>query len=283
MRGLFIGMTTLDIVHYADRNPGVNEKISARETRVYTGGPAANAAVAFAQLGGEAELVSPAGSGSLTELIEGELKQYGVHLDNRSPDNAGDPVVASVLVNTVTGDRSVVGVKPSVKVPESSFNEPKMVPDVVLFDTYYPEIAGPFLQWAKSRNRPTVLDGGSWKPGLENMLEYIDYAICSEKFFPPGCKTPDESACYLLERGVPVVCITRGERAMLLYESDKHPEQIPALPVGRVVDTLGAGDIFHGAFCYHIAETAGNLRGSLTSSAAIASKSVELFGPRLPQ
>jgi sugar/nucleoside kinase (ribokinase family) len=275
-------MTTLDIVHYTDRNPGVNEKISARETRVYAGGPAANAAVAFAQLGGEAELVSLAGSGSLTELISKELYAYGVHLDNRSPDYAGDPVVASVVVNTVTGDRSVVGVKPSGKAPESVFHEPNMVPDVVLFDTYYPEIAEPVLQWAKNRNIPVVLDGGSWKPGLEKMLAYIDYAVCSEKFFPPGCQTPDESASYLLERGVPVVCITRGEKTMLLFEYNRHSEQIPAVPAEKVVDTLGAGDIFHGAFCFHMVETAGDIRKSLTSAAAVASKSVGILGPRLP-
>jgi sugar/nucleoside kinase (ribokinase family) len=275
-------MTTLDIVHYTDRNPGVNEKKSARETRVYAGGPAANAAVAFAQLGGEAELVSLAGSGSLTALIETELRLYGVHLDNRSPENADDPVVASVMVNTVTGDRSVVGVKPSRKAPESVFHEPSGVPDVVLFDTYYPEIAEPVLQWAKNRNIPVVLDGGSWKTGLGKMLGYIDYAVCSEKFFPPGCQTPDESASYLLERGVPVVCITRGEKTMLLFEHNTHPEEIPAVPAEKVVDTLGAGDIFHGAFCFHMVETAGDIRKSLTSAAAVASKSVGILGPRLP-
>ncbi|MGM0432866.1 MAG: PfkB family carbohydrate kinase [Spirochaetota bacterium] len=279
MRGLFLGFTTLDLIHYVHGTIGQNEKISADGTRIHTGGPAANAAITFSQLGGETELITFVGNSHLTSVIAKELSDYGVNLDNRSKADGEHPVAASVVVNTETGDRMVIDVKPSDPRP-SDFTVPQFRPDIVLTDTYYLETVKPYLRWAKGERIPVVLDGGSWKQGLETILPYVNYAICSEKFFAPGCSSFAESAAALRGMGVSTICFTRGEKPILIYEEEGDPQELPVPAAQEVKDTLAAGDIFHGAFCHYIVATGGNLQESLTSAASIASGSVANYGPR---
>ncbi len=279
MRGLFLGMATVDVIHYVRGTFGNNEKAAAEETRIHAGGPAANAAVTYSLLGGDARLVTFAGSGALTACIEQELSSYGVVVDNCSAGEDQNPVTASVIVHIETGDRTVVGVKPRTEPHAASFYEPDILPDVLLFDTYFTATAAPYLSWAMDKRIPTVLDGGSWKRGLETVLPYITYALCSEHFLPPGCTTHDETVEYLKGFGIPAVCITRGERPILLYPPGGSLEEIPVKSPGQVQDTLGAGDIFHGAFCYFIAQGS-DFRSAVTASSRIASQSVCFRGPR---
>lgn len=279
MRGLFIGITTLDVIHYVNSGFGTNDKVSAQETRIHAGGLAANAAVTFSILGGHSRLITYAGGGALTKVIEQELSEYGVELENRSAGHSGGPVTASVIVNTRQGDRAVVGVKPPADPAAPWFREPEHRPDVVLFDTYYIDTAEPYLAWACRENIPAVLDGGSWKPGLERILPYITYGICSQQFYPPGCASHDQTAQYLMSFNIPWVCITRGELPILLYGSGGEKQEIPVPSPGQVRDTLGAGDIFHGAFCFSAASGRG-LEESIKAAAQTASQSVCCYGPR---
>nr|WP_281501849.1 PfkB family carbohydrate kinase [Aliiroseovarius sp. F20344] len=71
--------------------------------------------------------------------------------------------------------------------------------------------------------------------------------------------------------------ITRGAKGVIWQDGDSSGE-IPAVPVAAV-DTLGAGDIFHGAFCHAYAET-GDFVAALSSANRIAAKSCELAGTR---
>lgn len=279
MNGLFIGLTTLDCIHYIADEFGQNVKIAAEETILCTGGPAANAAMTFSLLGGKAHLVSDFGNSELSSVIHNELLHYQISHETPTLDGNCDPIIASVLVHTQTGNRAVAGQKPETSFQTHSFQEPKTEFDVVLSDTYYIPVAHPYLLWANEQGIPTVLDGGSWKNGLEHVLPLIHYAICSEQFFPPGCRNHEETAQFLHQRGVPAVSITRGERPILVYLSDGSFEEIPVKSAGPVIDTLGAGDVFHGAFCYYIA--AGyTFMESLRKASAVAAASVCYRGPR---
>ncbi len=280
MKGLFIGLTTIDIIHYVTAEPEANEKISAADTKVFTGGPAANAAVAFSKLGGKAELVSPAGDSIFTSIAQKELDAYSVRLHNFSRHTGSDPVIASVIVNTLTGNRTVVGVKPQAEEPEPCFETPSIIPDVVLIDTYFNGTAKKYLEWARGHNALVVLDGGSWKPTLDIVLPYVDYAICSEDFRAPGCTAQSETALYLHDFGIETLCFTRGEKPIHVYEQGRGMKEFPVERVLQVTDTLGAGDIFHGAFCFYIVQTRMDFFESLASAAKTAASSIQSFGPR---
>ena len=57
---------------------------------------------------------------------------------------------------------------------------------------------------------PVVLDGGSWKPGTDQLLNFVDIAICSADFLPPGCTSEDTVIQYLQSAGVRQIAITHG-------------------------------------------------------------------------
>ena len=71
--GVFVGLATLDVIHRISGPPDVNEKVTATEQFVAAGGPAANAAVTFAALGGDAILVTALGDGPVADLIRSDL------------------------------------------------------------------------------------------------------------------------------------------------------------------------------------------------------------------
>ncbi len=60
--------------------------------------------------------------------------------------------------------------------------------DVVLIDGHLMEIGAAIAPLAKAKNIPTAMHGGSWKSGWEDVLPYIDYAVCSADFYPPHCR-----------------------------------------------------------------------------------------------
>jgi sugar/nucleoside kinase (ribokinase family) len=122
-----------------------------------------------------------------------------------------------------------------------------------------------------------VFDGGSWKPGTDQLLNFVDIAICSADFFPPGCTSEDTVIQNLLSAGVRQIAITHGANPVRFVGSP-HSGLIE-VPQVDAVDTAGAGDIFHGAFCFHIANGSSFVE-ALREAAGIAAASCQFHGTR---
>jgi len=105
----------------------------------------------------------------------------------------------------------------------------------------------------------------------------VTTAICSERFAPPGVSSLEQVVDYLHSFGIPNVAITCGERPIIYSEKGSHGT-LP-VPVVPVVDTLGAGDIFHGAYCYFLL-SGRSFREALEKAAEVASRSCCSFGTR---
>ena len=132
---------------------------------------------------------------------------------------------------------------------------------------------------AKKRNIPCVLDGGNWKTRTENLLPYIDYAICSENFLPPRCSSTSGTISFLHKTGVEKVAITRGEKPIIMSINGKEKE-IHISQETQICSTLGAGDVFHGAFCYFILALGGNFPLALEKASKIATLSCQHLDAR---
>ena len=188
------------------------------------------------------------------------------------------PMVSSVLTFEGTGDRMAV----SNRYPGGS--EDARMPDpigpdvsVLLLDGFLRRASLDAARSAVAGGVPVVLDGGSWKPGLEDLLPLVDVAVCSADFHPPGTAGGDEAIDYLRDHGVERIALTRGADP-ILYRDGAEFGQIPVAPAD-VVDTLGAGDVLHGAFAYRLA-TGADFVAALESAAALATRSCESFGTR---
>lgn len=278
IRGVFVGLSTIDIIYEVDEFPLPDSKIAARSQAVHAGGPATNAAITFRHLGGEAALAVAIGHHPLTALVRDELETYGVKLLDLSPDRAEAPAISSVAVNPA-GQRNVISAN-ATGIGEYSDRVDQELLDsasIVMIDGHLMRACIEWAQAARERSIAVVLDGGSWKPGTELLLPHVDTAICSADFLPPGCDGHEQVIEFLEDHGTRKIAITAGARP-IRFVSEQETGFIP-VPEVAAVDTMGAGDIFHGAYSYYA--TAGiSFTDALAKAASIASNSCRFRGTR---
>lgn len=277
MNGLFCGVTTVDIVFYVDHPAGSNEKVRASEVMYFAGGPATNASISFQVLGGNSSLLSGISETPLLSIVKFDLEKYNIkHINLFENENYIFPI-SSIQVDK-NGYRSITS-SAGLNIPASISKYPELNFDniqIVLTDGWSVKIISALLQ--KCQNIPIVFDGGSWKDGTELILPYLTYAICSENFCPPNCpKDFKEISIFLSKRGVKNIAFTRGDKSILAYV-ENHLIEIPVKQI-IPVDTLGAGDIFHGAFCFYILQSF-NFVDSLKKASEVASLSCQYRGTR---
>ncbi|AKG23442.1 ribokinase [Calothrix sp. 336/3] len=276
--GLFVGLLTLDFIYLAESPPQENQKIVASDYTVAAGGPATNAAVTFSYLGNFAKILGIVGSHPITGLIRGDLDAYGVAIADLEPNHVYPPPVSSIIVTQSSGDRAVISLN-AAKTPANTTTIPANILeniDIILIDGHQMVVSQEMAIMAKNQGIPIVIDGGSWKPGFENILPYVDYAICSANFHPPHCHTEQDVYNYLQTFPIPHIAITHGEKP-ITYSHHGQISQIDICPT-PTIDTLGAGDIFHGAFCHYILQE--NFPNALASASKIAALSCQYFGTR---
>jgi sugar/nucleoside kinase (ribokinase family) len=277
-RAIFIGLSTIDIVYNVDDFPSPNTKITANSQDVYVGGPAANACVAFAHLGGRPTLVTSVGRHALAHVVREEMERHSIQLVDLNPEFHDVPVISSVAVDGA-GQRNVISANairiapPSARVDEQLLGEARMV----MVDGHFMQACQAWAAAARSRKIPVVLDGGSWKVGTEELLADVHTAICSADFLPPGCAQTEEVLEFLRMRGVTNMAVTNGARP-IHFRSGQSSGTMTA-PQVDVVDSMGAGDILHGAFCYLAATGLGFIE-SLGEAANIAAESCRYRGTR---
>lgn len=284
--GLFAGLCVLDVIQLVDHVPGPDEKSTALRQTVAAGGPATNAAVTFAHLGGRAALVTGVGAHPLAAGIRADLREAGVELIDLAEDHDDPPAVSSIMVTARSGERAVVSKNAEGYDlgPPADLAALVSRSAVVQVDGHHPVLAEASVVTARRLGRTTLLDGGSWKAGTPALLPYIDVAVCSSDFHPPGTSTPREVLGFLRVAGVPWAAVTRGG-AEILWQGPEGP--VRAVPVPRVAikDTLGAGDVFHGALAFELAR-GGPAPGPsgfprvLRRAAAVAAAACGSFGTR---
>ncbi len=281
-KGLFVGLVTLDTIYRAEAPPTSNQKIVATDFTVAAGGPATNAAVTFGYLGNTPMLVGAIGCHPITSLVRADLADYDVAIADLTPERTESLPVSSIVVTESNGDRAVVSINASKsqicreQIPPEAWAQLEQA-DIVLVDGHQIAVGIAIAAQAKARGIRVVLDGGSWKPNLEKLLPLVDYAICSSNFYPPGCTQTDEAIAFLSSMGILNIAITNGAEP-IRYQCREGKGAI-AVPKIKTVDTLGAGDIFHGVFCDRILGT--NFVTALEQSALVTSSTCQFFGTRM--
>jgi sugar/nucleoside kinase (ribokinase family) len=227
-----VGLCTVDLVQRVTELPAPGEKVQSLSVEFAAGGPATNAAVAIAALGGQARLSTVLGTHPLARLAADDLSACGVSLADAQPDRTEPPAVSAVSVRAADGERTVVshnaaGVSAMAHTDLSAA-------DALLLDGHHPALALAAARAARSRGIPVVLDAGSWKPVLTDLLPLVDVCACSSAF---ASRVPLAN---------PVVITTHGP-APVSWQADGTGGEVPVEPVAAR-DTAGAGDVWHGAF-----------------------------------
>ena len=259
--GLFVGLAGIDLVYQVDELPKEDNKTKTNKYEIRFGGPAFLAAKTYVSLGGKATLVSCVGHSVLAELIHQECSQLGIILRDLTP-HASMPNISSVFLNPRNGTRTICsGQNPSrlLRLPTlGDFG-------FCLYDGNMPTVNKSLLSALEEECVPLILDCGSWKPGMEEILEFATTAISSETF-----RSPDGKDIFALgqEYGLFEMAMTRGKKHIIFMETGERKE-IPVVAVEHA-DTLGAGDVFHGAFCFYRYNESLGLEDSLKKAAKVA-------------
>lgn len=232
-----VGLCTVDLVQRVPELPAPGDKVQSLSVEVAAGGPAANAAVAVAALGGRARLSTVLGAHPLARLAADDLLACGVELTDALPDRLEPPAVSAVSVRQSDGERTVVSHNAAgVSAPPVTDLSDA---DALLLDGHHPALALDAARAARERGIPVVLDAGSWKPVLTELLPYVDVCACSATF---TSEVPLDN---------PVVIRTHGPDPVT-WEAGGASGEVPVAPVA-VRDTAGAGDVWHGAFTLAVA------------------------------
>ncbi len=270
MTGCFVGLCTVDLTYVVSEFPVPNHKVSASNQELSAGGPAANAAITFAFLGGAASLVTALGVHALAAIAREDLEKHKVELHDLAQDPSAAPALSSICVQAATGERTIVSANAAAQSALLDKFDSQVLSGakILLVDGHHMPVCIAAARAAREVGITVVMDGGSWKEGMEGLLDFVDIAICSEDFMPP---------VKLCDRGVEKIAITRGAKPILWSTAESNGE----LPVRAIEpkDTSGAGDIFHGAFCWAHA-SGSEFTEALEYASGVATESCLHYGTR---
>ncbi len=274
---LCVGIATLDYIYGVAALPSEGKKYRASALEVQGGGIAANAAVAIARLGGHAGLLTRLGNDLTGETIRADLMHEGVDLSASLPAMGRRSPVSAIMVDGA-GERMIV----SYADPQMPA-EPDWLPSVlptgtraVLGDTRWEEGSLGLFQLARKAGIPAVLDGDR-KPACPALLTAATHVAFSEVGLAEQTGSTDPyMALNCFTPGCCWMAVTAGERGVWVHDHGQITH-IPAFAVD-VVDTLGAGDVWHGAFALALAEHQSELEAVRFANAAAAIKCTRFGG-----
>ncbi len=279
-RVLCVGHAVQDFVFAVEVIPGGAEKYRATGFESVGGGPAATAAVTVARLGGEAVLAARVGGDDIAELIVSELESYGVDCSLVKRFRGSSSSLSSVLVDG-RGERQIVNYL-DPELPATPDWLPEELPQetaVVLGDSRWPQGSMAVLSIAKRLGIPAVLDADLPVPRDGALLNSASHLAFSADGLADYCGHRDyhrSLAEIAVETGA-WCCVTMGAEGVL-YTGERGICRMPAFPV-EPKDTLGAGDVWHGAFALALSEASDESRAVRFANAAAALK-VQRFGGR---
>jgi len=246
------GMAVLDLVYYLDHLPEGGQKYYTHDHDLIGGGCAANAAVAITLLGGTALLAARIGDDVFGDIIIDDLNRRGVDLSllKRHPNCRSS--YSSVYI-TPSGERQVVnyrGTFDPTAHPDWIADAPPT--DAYLTDTVSLVGCAATLALARQHDRPAIVDAERLN-SVDPVGEATHLAF-SRQGLEELTGEPSLTTGMRLVRPTTKawICVTDGANGVFFFDRNSI-EQIPAFRV-HVVDTLGAGDVWHGAFALGIAE-----------------------------
>jgi sugar/nucleoside kinase (ribokinase family) len=226
--------------------PTGDEKHVASAYAVSFGGNAVTAAFCCARLGIVPDLLSTVADDWLGRMFQDMAIKYGISVHARKVKTS-----SLSFIMPKDGKRAIVRCRDDDHLhPFPMLNMSGC--RALHVDGHQPDAALHYARLCREAGILTSLDGGGLRENTDELLGYIDVAIVAERLCEQMNFDPEAMLDYLKRRGCKVGGVTMGERGLLWYDETGVVREIPALtvPRARVLDTNGAGDVFHGAYVY---------------------------------
>ena len=280
------GMTLIDTARatalYGRMNPGIEA----------SGGSAANTMAGIASLGGKCAYIGKVADDQLGEVFVHDIRAIGVGFDTK-PLLGGEPTARCLILITPDAQRSMNTFLGASALLDSSDLDAALIRSAkitylegYLFDR--PEAKAAFFAAAKIAHEAgrkvalTLSDTfcvARHHAEFTQLVGHVDILFANETEAEALTgETGFDASVAALARRCPIVCVTHGaEGSVIVAEGKTH--KIPAAPVGKVVDTTGAGDLYAAGVLYGI--TAGlDLAEAGRIGSIAAAEAISHVGPR---
>ena len=288
---LCVGVAVLDQVFRVERIPAADGKVQAGAFVSVIGGCAANAAIAIARLGGRAELASVLGDAAGDEVgdrILAGLAREGVACSGIVRVAGATSIVSGILVDRA-GGRSIVTHCDGRLFGATVADPPALVSGVhmVLADNWLPDLVVPICAAAGARGIPVVLDGDGPMPMTSELLTLATHIVFSAEGLRATAGLDDLGASLArVAAGTQAFLAATDGAGDIVWRDGAKLRREPVFAV-EAVDTLAAGDVFHGAFALALAEGRAAPAALRFAAAAAAVKCTRFGGgsaaPRRPE
>jgi ribokinase len=282
-----LGMSTLDVLMRLDDMPTWDTPRGITDFGLDGGGPVATACVAASRLGARVGYVGTAGNDIVGDLKTRFMAEYGIDLSRLIVLPQPESQVVCVYVHEGSGERVFSGLK--------RFGETRLSPNALdreyitsarflHLDGFYPECALQAAKWVREAGGTVSIDcgrtdGRSVSDRTVELLAHVDVLVSGAGF----CRalTGHEDICAAGEEalafGPRIVVETHGEAGSFTFTRDEQ-FHTPAFEV-EVLDTTGAGDVFHGAYLVGLLR-GWDVRLSAQFAAAVAALKCAKLGGR---
>lgn len=276
---LSVGIAVLDCIFELETIPASAEKHIANDARWVVGGCATNAAVAMARLGGQVSLAAELGDDIAGDIILNNLNREGIDLSKvfRHPnarssvssifiDARGERQIVNFRGDTGDNSRTSQGHARACEFERTAFTQLQ----AVLADTRWLAGAEAALLLAREMNIPGVLDAEAPIPeALLHKASHIAFSRTGLLSLSPASNL-QEALLSTAKTLTAWICVTDGANGVYTVLNDRIHHH-PAYRV-TTVDTLGAGDVWHGAFCLKLAQGVSEVDSIEFANAAAALK-----------
>ena len=276
---LCAGIAVEDFLFKVDRFPAPGAKIYAEAFVAAAGGCAANAAMAVARLGGRARFAGPVGTDAATERFLASLARLDVDASGVVRVDGGSISISGIFIDGA-GEK-MVATRRGEKLVEARPPDPGALVadvDIVLADNRFPDFVAPICRAARARGIPVVLDADRATELDDPLFAAASHVIFSSEALHATTGLADLGAALsrIAAHVAGFLAVTNGPDAVLWMEAGSV-RQLPVFAVAAV-DTLGAGDTFHGAFALALAEGRDPVAAMGFAAAAAAVKCTRFGG-----
>lgn len=275
MQALFIGQTYIDVTFLTDRLPVGDEKHVASAYAISFGGNAVTAAFCCAKLSIVPDLITTVADDWLGRMFLDMASKYAIPVHPRK-------VGTSSLSFIMPKDE----MRAIVRCRDNRYLDAFPMLDLsgcraLHVDGHQGDAAIYYARICREAGILTSLDGGGLRSNTHDLLTFIDVAIVAVRLCEQMKLTPAEMLDYLKGRGCRIGGVTLGEHGLLWYDEVGTVRADAALVVPRqqIVDTSGAGDVFHGAYVYsYLAEPTRDWVGHFKFARAAATHKIQHLG-----
>lgn len=256
MKILCIGNSAYDITFLLPSYPKENYKYKTNEVIKCGGGTCSNSAYLLSKWGLDVYFASVVGNDHYGKLIFNELKSVGVKTNYFELRDNFDTNVSYIVVNKENGSRTIISSNSVNNMINNDINI-DIVPDILLIDGREYELSKNIIK--RYQNMISVIDASNNTEQVKELCKLCDYVVCSKNFMSEvsnidisNLDNLKEAFNILEEMFDSNIIVTLEEKGSAYRNIDGEIEVVPSISV-KVFDTTGAGDIFHGAFVYGLA------------------------------